>query len=128
VSYLIEKYIRDNVKNPELSDVRSALNNPATGIIDINFENQNVAMIIATNFLVEGTVAPGAVTFTDATTNRIIVSSDIVGFPGGGRTLGLFFYIWNCNRLNITANSLNFRFTVQYQLVYGNREKTTSAE
>ena len=128
MSFLIEKYVRDNVKNPELSDVRSALNDPATGIINLNFENQNVAMIIATNFFVEGIVAPGAVIFTDGTTNRIIISSDVVAFPGNGRAIGLFFYIWNSNRLNITANSLNFRFTVQYQLVYGNREKTTSAE
>ena len=125
MSYLIEKYIRDNVKNPELSDVRSQVD--TAGVIELNFENQNVAMIVATNLNLNHTVAPGAVTLTDGTTNRTIISLNLGAFPQGG-TIGLFFYFWNSNRLNITSNSLNYSFTVFYQLVYGNREKTTSAE
>lgn len=127
MSYLIEKYIRDNVKNPELSDVRTIQSGLVSNSIEVSFENQNVAMIIGTNLVFEDTNAAGDIVLTDASSSRIVASRSQAGFPNGILFAGLFFYIWNSNRLSLVGNNVNYLFRLQYQLVYGNREKSTDA-
>jgi hypothetical protein len=129
MSFLIETYIRQNVVNPRLSDVYSIQSTivGTDAFVMQDFANEKVKMIVGFNLVIENANAPGNATFTDRTTNRVVLTLTPTTFPNY-RQMSLFYYFWKGSALDLLCDNVNYQFRLYYQKVYTGDQPTKDAK